>query len=55
MMSDWLVRKFTLFGVPVQNWMFIALVMILIGIAVSWWSRGSINDVPWWRRLLRRS
>jgi hypothetical protein len=36
-MCDWLVRHVTIFGVPVQNWMWIVLAIILIGIAVSLW------------------
>jgi hypothetical protein len=37
-MGDWLVRQFTVFGIPGQNWMLIALGIILIGIATAWWS-----------------
>jgi hypothetical protein len=36
-MGDWLVRDFTTFGAPVQNWMLIALALIAGGIVVSWW------------------
>jgi hypothetical protein len=41
-MGDWLVRNFTVFGAPAQNWMLIALAIILIGligIAMAWWPR----------------
>jgi hypothetical protein len=37
-MGDWLVRDFTIFGMPGgQNWMLIALVIIAVGIVVTWW------------------
>jgi hypothetical protein len=35
--GDWLVRGSTVFGVPAQNWMLIALAIIAVGITVSWW------------------
>ena len=38
-MSDWLVRGFTVFGIPTQNWMLIALAVILVSIVFLWWSR----------------
>jgi len=39
-MGDWLVRGFTVLGVPAQNWMLLVLAILLIGIAVSlWWQR----------------
>ncbi len=37
-MDDWLVEYFSAFGVRGQNWMLIALAIILIGIAHSWWT-----------------
>jgi hypothetical protein len=37
--GEWLVRNFTILGISGQNWMLIALAMILIEIAVAWWSR----------------
>jgi hypothetical protein len=41
-MGDWLVRNLTVFGVQGQNWMLIALAIILIGIVLSGLSfRGS--------------
>jgi hypothetical protein len=36
-MFDWLVRDFTILGI--QNWIAIAIAIILIGIAVAWWPR----------------
>jgi hypothetical protein len=36
-MGDWLVQDFTIFGV--QNWIVIALAIILIGIAIAAWPR----------------
>jgi hypothetical protein len=38
-MGDWLLRNFTVFGIHGQNWMLIAFAIILIWIALSWWSR----------------
>jgi hypothetical protein len=37
-MGDWLVTRFTVFGVPGQNWMLIALAIIVVSIVLSWWS-----------------
>lgn len=37
--GDWLVRHITVFGVPVQNWMLIALAIIAVSIIISWWLR----------------
>ena len=36
-MGDWHVRGFAVSGV--QNWMLIALALILIGIILAWWPR----------------
>jgi hypothetical protein len=38
-MGGWLVGHFTVFGVTGQNWMLIALAIILVSIIFSWWSR----------------
>jgi hypothetical protein len=38
-MGDWLAGQFTVFGVPGQNWMLVALAIILAGIVLSWWSQ----------------
>jgi hypothetical protein len=39
-MGDWLIRDFTIFGVTGgQNWMLIALAIVVLSIAASWWSR----------------
>jgi hypothetical protein len=35
-MGDWLVRGFTVLGVPIQNWMLIALAIFAVGIVVTW-------------------
>jgi hypothetical protein len=37
-MGDWLVGQFTVFGITGQNWMLIALAIIVVSIAISWWS-----------------
>jgi hypothetical protein len=37
-MGERLVRQFTIFGgVPVQNWMLLALAIVLVSIGLSWW------------------
>ncbi len=37
-MGDWLVKPFTIFGgIAVQNWMPLALAIILLSAVVSWW------------------
>ena len=37
-MGDWLVTQFTVLGmIAMQNWMLLALAIIAVGIAVSWW------------------
>jgi hypothetical protein len=39
-MGQWLVRQFIVFGIPGQNWMLVALAIILTSAAVScWWNR----------------
>jgi hypothetical protein len=38
-MGDWLIRHFTIFGIHAQNWMLIALAIILVSIVFSWWSQ----------------
>jgi hypothetical protein len=35
--NDWLVRQFTLGGVTFQNWMLLALAIILLSVLISWW------------------
>jgi hypothetical protein len=37
-MGDWLVRHFMVFGIPGQNWMPIALAVIVVGIVFARWS-----------------
>jgi hypothetical protein len=36
-MGNWLVRHYTVFGIPAQNWMPVALAIMLVAILVSWW------------------
>ena len=36
-MGDWLAEHFTLLGVPFQNWMVVAIAIILVGAFVAWW------------------
>jgi hypothetical protein len=38
-MGEWLVKQFTLLGVTFQNWMALALAIILIGVLIAWWMR----------------
>jgi cell division protein FtsX len=33
----WLAERFTLLGVTFQNWMLIAVVVILIAVLIAWW------------------
>jgi hypothetical protein len=37
--GNWLVARFTLFGVTFQNWMTVALVIVLIGMLIAWRSQ----------------
>ena len=37
-MKQWLVTQFPLFGVHFQNWMVIAIVIILVSVMFSWLS-----------------
>jgi hypothetical protein len=34
-----MVKQFAIWGASFQNWMVLALAIILIGIIVAWWSR----------------
>jgi hypothetical protein len=36
-MDQWLVRQFVVFGIHGQNWMLVALAIILIAVALSYW------------------
>jgi hypothetical protein len=36
-MGDWLAERFTLLGVTVQNWMVLALAIVLVGALIAWW------------------
>jgi hypothetical protein len=36
-MGDWLVERFTLLGVTFQNWMIVALAIVLVGGLLAWW------------------
>ena len=36
-MGDWLAEQFTLFGATFQNWMVVAIAIILVGAFVAWW------------------
>jgi cell division protein FtsX len=35
--GNWVVARFTLFGLTFQNWMTVALVIVLIGVLIAWW------------------
>jgi hypothetical protein len=41
--GQWLVGQFALFGVPFQNWMVVALLIVVLWIAYLWW-RGWLGD-----------
>lgn len=43
-MSDWLVRQFTVGGITFQNWMVVALVIVLAWIAFAWLTRSMMRD-----------
>jgi hypothetical protein len=35
---NWLVTQFVILGVvPVQNWMLLAVAIMLLGVLISWW------------------
>jgi hypothetical protein len=35
---DWLAHQFAIVGdIPFQNWMTLALAMIVLGLVVAWW------------------
>jgi len=36
-MGLWMVERFTLAGVTFQNWMIVALAIILVGALIAWW------------------
>jgi cell division protein FtsX len=35
--GNWLVERFTLFGVTFQSWLMVARAIILIGLLIAWW------------------
>jgi hypothetical protein len=36
---DWLIKQGVILGgIPIQNWMLLALAVIAVGIVVAWWS-----------------
>jgi hypothetical protein len=35
--GTWLAERFTLFGATFQNWMTVALAIILIAALIAWW------------------
>jgi hypothetical protein len=37
--ENWLVERFTHLGVTFQNWMIVALAIIVVGALVAWWGR----------------
>jgi hypothetical protein len=37
--GDWLVEEFTIWGASLQNWMAVALAIILIAIVLAWATR----------------
>jgi hypothetical protein len=36
-MGNWLVARFTLSGVTFQNWMMVALALVLVATLITWW------------------
>jgi hypothetical protein len=36
---DWLIGDFAILSAPAQNWMVLALAIILIAVALAWWSQ----------------
>lgn len=37
-MNDWLVDDYLILGiVPFQNWMWMAIVIVILGILAAWW------------------
>ena len=36
-MGSWPIDRFTLLGVTFQNWMILALGVILVGALIAWW------------------
>ena len=34
-MHDWLIERFTLLGIPFQNWMVVALAIIIIAVLIA--------------------
>jgi hypothetical protein len=36
-MGNWLIERFTLLGVTFQNWVILALAVILVGALIAWW------------------
>lgn len=36
-MSNWLVERFTLLGATFQNWMIMALAIVLVVLLIAWW------------------
>jgi hypothetical protein len=35
--GNWLTERFTLFGVTFQNWMMVALAIVLVAVLIAWW------------------
>jgi len=38
-LTSWLTERFTLFGVTFQNWMLIALAVIVVSVVFTWLAR----------------
>ena len=39
-MADWLIAEWTVFGIPIQNWMWVvAGAFLLYGLAIAWMRR----------------
>jgi hypothetical protein len=34
-LDDWLIRQITILGIPFQNWMIVALALILIAVLIN--------------------
>jgi hypothetical protein len=35
--GTWLAERFTLLGVTFQNWMTVALAIVLVAVLIAWW------------------
>jgi drug/metabolite transporter (DMT)-like permease len=36
-LGTWLTERFTLLGATFQNWMLVAVAIVLVGVLIAWW------------------